>query len=704
MGSPHLPFMIPEGAGAAAGTGSRQHHSMQVYAPLEPTEAIQHDHLSRRLTPKTSRIRTLGASQDSRLAIATQSNISVLHPQKALSHLYRPLQQTATLDSAFRITQSVRAPTVGHELIYSRPAESGRKDTMLYWGDVVSLTWCRSGVLFVCGRGGIYQITASGDWGFVLDTPDAKFVQVRNANWAGKGIVSDVLCVNCVALGEEELMILGRKSGLEVYSFCEGVAEWRITFAERYVLTVDAVRTIISGEEKVLVAAGGDGVVSIHELSNGGREERLVWKMEEVPRLLQVNNVSFTHGTLRADACLVVAASNGFVAVDIVDGSVAGAHAVEEAHRGVEFVSSCVACVDGTIVTGGLDGSLRRWKLNVSGSSPVAHCEIIQTAGKRDEMVMSVVGTTNGFGVFALTTSRHQRTEVRDAENATAPKFATITRKTMVSLYILTLSDANLVESAIVCALNKFETPAYYNKAISLWDVELFLSSYDCEGTGLVDRLTERYFDMVKVQEKRDGEKDAYYQRAKVMLWLARLLLRVAGEGDKAKQLHATRAELRDSLLCLRYDESLSKFLAQGSIQETSDTERKALECMCQFVSGCKPRFTIHAEDMKVRVVKVRELLTPFIEGGESTSTACPVCATGLPLVADAHEATTFYCSAGDVFTRCVRSGLPVTDVLPLVCSSCDSRCARVSTFDWMWSDVCPLCSSGVIQSSGEAF
>lgn len=396
-------------------------------------------------------------------------------------------------------------------------------------------------------------------------------------------------------------------------------------------------------------------------------------------------------------------------------------HRVRDAH--VQMVSSVQIVADGSLLSSSLDGTVCLWMIDEWDDGEDESGKVfffrVHDALKRLEPVMGMEKTVCGLGVLVLTTANQGYTEVRIVNED--PKYAAASRRSLLSLLMIPFKrDGKKMVDCILSVIDKLaNTRRYVGEAIAMWDIELCMHQVDVEESGVLQALRQKFYEMMEaLTQKRNPEqpKHAYEHFARVTLCLSQLILRAGGTDIPAiERMERARKEMVAVVWCSHYDQCLQSFLDGAfDVQSASIDECRALDSMCQFTLACKPKMMWDGQATMERVRRVREALEPRLSQGQC-GLPCPLCEPdmSIPLVCDAADPCSFYCSEGDVFTRCVVTALPVVDAVPLVCYCCEARAQerhfdphggnRQGEFGWIgMSGQCPQCMSPLLPSSVE--
>lgn len=398
-------------------------------------------------------------------------------------------------------------------------------------------------------------------------------------------------------------------------------------------------------------------------------------------------------------------------------------HRIPDAHE--RFVSSLQLLTDGSVVSSSLDGKVCRWRLEKwehgGECQQLVYCGILQN-GLLSEPVMALKRTPFGFGVAVMTTATQTYTEVNEPNDDAKSKYGAGSRRSLLSLYVQPASQSvpevifRIISSVDYCA----STRRYVGEAIVMWDIELFLEQLEGEDENTVlEALRQKFYDMLKRLKGKDIpnlSEERFYHYSRVALCLSQLILRTGGTNITAIEvMEEPHGDISNCVRCIHYDACLASFLGGDFlVDELSLDEFRALESMCQFATICKHELLWDAPATLERVRLVREALSPRIAAGESTAMLCAICGpeSAVPMVSDAEDAGSFYCASNDCFARCVLSGLPCSDVVPLICYACEARAVtrdfdpyqeRGEEFKWI-EDIsrCPMCLCPLLPSSVE--
>lgn len=459
----------------------------------------------------------------------------------------------------------------------------------------------------------------------------------------------------------------------------------------------------------------------------------VLWKAEPSVLCGPIGSLSWNAETLvPCKARLAIGTGNSIVLVDCGmmleacgDMSISGnlvVHRIRDAHD--QLVSSVRMLVDGSIVSSSLDGSIAHWKREKWNDENEGKATItfsrIQTGLKKGEPVMAMERTVTGFGIFSLSTCNRVYTEVNALNED--PKYAAGSRRSIVSLFVMPQGpDGSRAASHVLAQVEMLaSTRRHVGEAISMWDMELFLEQADAEEKGVLPALRQRLNEMVEVLSNKSmpkKSKSMYDHYARVVLCLAELIVRVGSTDISATEaVEGIRGEINKIVRCGHYDNCLESFLkSNAGISKATLEECRALESMCKFACICNVDMMWDGAGTMGRVREIRKLLGIRLGRGESMELMCGICGpeVSVPLVCDAGDANSFYCAEGDVLTRCVLTGLPVLDAVPVVCYGCDARGVRLGfdgyeerdggEFEWI-VDVgrCGQCFGPLLPSSVE--
>lgn len=653
----------------------------------------------------------------------------ILHSARFRSH------RNAILDKTVRLTEGIRGPALGHEIVLQgeeddihastairieKEIENGghpvsqtavesssgesesnasRKDTVMGDNDIAHVIFGAGGWLFVRSGAIILMRNAGESWGI-------------GEHWVEEYVVlkGGWRCVDSAWVRGKERFVIGGHDGVFVTSMVDDVEQGakmqfvRELARQNCVAVAVADEVWVNDEERAFVAAAlGTGVVCVYDILGG-----LVWQLNGF-RFPHVSCLKWEGTSLRgAFLSLLIAGANGVMVLswdESLDWKNVEKHCLKQAHKELAFVTEAALCIDGSVVTAGLDGALIRWRFSRGEGRCTAECEMIQQAGAEQELVMSCVSTMNGFGVFSQTTTRKTGVEARDMNDISGGKFSATARRTFLGLYIIPEVFGD-TENAIMCAVQRISSKEC--QAVCMWDIELFLDHHDYRSDGLVDRLAQRCDELLGIHAERgEGMRPGlYYQRGRALYWLCGMISQY-GNGQYP-HMEITRTKVRNSLLCAHYTRTLISVRDSGtSIDDMNALERQALECMCQFLSSTSSEYVLAQANTHELVVQIRELLHPFLARGETIAPVCVICAPlPVPLVADGHEAGTFFCLRGDYFDRCVMTGLPVSEVVPYTCGSCEGRgiALEKGMFEWVTRrGYCSICNCRLLLSKVES-
>ena len=663
--------------------------------------------LSRHLPPATRRPRTLCISPTGTILFSTCTKLHSLTPGPVFRCVPTPTAHTSVS---------------GHELIWAGIAEEERrKDTTLGNRDIVSLCWGpdERDALCVTGDGCVY-LCRRDEWGGLFGTANAVKVLFGGLLMPDQGLCElgidvieeddgnanttrargDVLCVMHACVPGREggvgCVFVGRECGVDLFrgetrdDVLSALYLGRVCTEWTAVMDIAQVRTK-EGLRACVVSAGGFGDVSVFLVH---MEKTLcvecMWTFDACLLPGPVSSVKILPGT-RLSIC--IATGNGFIVVtwkcgmdDVCMDEAPVVQRFEQAHDGL--VTCADGLIDGSVITGGTDGSIRQWDVKKTEQC----VREVRQRGKGRESVMSLARTPNAFGIVALITSCRPGVEVGDIYDSSR-KYSAAARRSVISLLMLPRDMGNdrALDLVDVCVAKCMK-----GGVACLWDMEAFLDAVDVQVSHAVKERYERI-----VERVRRGE-DNVLQAARIGLWLARVALR--GLPDEEREtLARSRAELRDALLCSYYAECLQQFITKTSDVHSARLSRdewSSLESMCLFVSIVKPLTKHNTREL---VMHTRRRIEDYLQAG--VVPMCPVCET--PLVVDGAEPSMFRCAAGDTFERCIRSALAVTDVLPDICHSCESRACTAPKNETFWwvedKQSCCVCLGGLTRSTNEA-
>ncbi|PXF46005.1 hypothetical protein BWQ96_04180 [Gracilariopsis chorda] len=709
--------------------------------------------LCRKLPAVTNRLRTLLVAADGRVFLSTPHSISALHSTPALNKSIAP-SDLHPLQSALFTPRSTHPPAVAHHLVFSPSSSTSRKDTSLHLSDVTSLTLLHDAFLAVVVADGTLHLiecrtrfSRDGDWGGLWGAwPN------RPAPIAAPSDLKAVCSTRLFTASSEhqqtypsvaEVLVVARASGVYLYHvqglldahFAHVAPHHRLTDKWSAVIACcDTVRVTYNPEYLTVIAVAHEhghlAVYSSHAMEhvNAPIKSELLWTVSlQAP----ISSLSFCSHSSRSSALsLLVAVGNDLVLVEWGIGSVVDRNQwheplvtrVEQAHQSLASAVQLVA--DGTVVSAATDGCLLQWHIestahDVQTARNMQCSVVVEQQPDAAEPIMSATTTLNGLGVFVVTTSLRSRTEVGEPSKGNIRKYLGSGRRSSISLFMLPMRDnVDAIDTAIGKCIDRFLSPAWIGRPINMWDVQEFVSHVDTEKNGLTLRLYQRFSRMYEMHERTEsgGDMDLNthprwlrQQRAMVLLKLCSIITRSGlSDVDAIEQLSMIGVKLRKFLLCMHYDNCIRLALQRDdkdkSMQSFSDLENKSLESMCEFVSICSS-MNCEATQMQARVIEVRERLQNWMATGGSAHTLCPICEcedVHSPLVADEEELMLFFCESRELFVRCVKSGLPCLDVVPLQCVGCEARAVQ-EQFGWIDSrNKCALCNCEMVASSVE--
>lgn len=551
------------------------------------------------------------------------------------------------------------------------------------------------------------------------------------------------------ALEADELhyVVFGRKDGAYLFEVSGGRHMEKLsnpllalhTGWSAVVESLPAVR--VGGKCMTLVAVGGAfGQLCVYSVWLDSNEEdlvlrsKLLWKAESSLLFGAVASLSWSFGdSFQKDVRLAVASGEtvaiaNWTNVEGGEGEQFGAspefHRIGEAHK--KLVSSVQVLFDGSVVSSAVDGEMYIWKLSDGadggdGKERKISCSRIEKGAGVAESVMTMQRSMNGLGVVLLMSTSRTRAEVQEEEEEAKNKYGAGARRTIISLCIQPpgcggIEGAKRYLFSVIDAL--ISNPRYIGQPIKLWDMELFIEQFEpTEEEELLKAFSGRFYDMlenVKQRKLPNCSERVFQHYLRVAHALSQLVRHIGGAKLGATDLlEQTSTDVSNAVRTFHYDACLTSFLTMSE-KALSKEECRALECMCQFVSITKRELLWNSAETYSRMGNVREQLAQRGEGADALMMPCAICASEMfvPLVSDASDATSFYCAKGDSYSRCVLTGLPVTDVVPLVCYGCDAKAVaegfdpfgqKGGKFGWI-VDVgrCALCLCMLLPSSVE--
>lgn len=694
--------------------------------------------LLRKVPPVTNRLRTLLAAPDGRLFVATPQCVSALHSAVALS------------------TCAAAPAAVAHQLVFSPRASSSassssppRKDTALHLSDVTSLALLHDALLVVLLADGALHLVHCRS----PQSPHA----LRSLPVAPPSDLNAVCSTRLFAPSPPDLhspppfqdaLVVARASGVHLYlshallhpHVGHVAPHHRLTDKWSAVLACCHTVPLHRHPHHLTVIAvahehGHLAVYSAHATPhlNQPVKSDLVWTL---PLHAPISSLSFCSHSARASALsLLVAVGNGLVLVEWGHGDrlhpaqwhTPNVVQLEHAHQ--SLVSAVQLVADGSVLSAATDGCVLQWHIpaacdHPNQTAPNAQCTVVvQQQPDAVEPIMSAAATLNAFGAFVLTTSLRSRTEVGEPSKGHIRKYLGSGRRSSISLFMLPMTDSNVdaIDIALGKCIDRFLSPAWIGRPINMWDVHQFVSHAQAEIGAFMQQLYQRFVRLYETHESVESSAHKHHvnlnshppwlrqQRAMVLLQLCTIVTsNGTNDVDEIEQLTTTSVKLRKFLLCMHYDKCIRLALQRDDnekrMEAFSEREKKALESMCEFVSICSAH-NCESEAMQARVVEVRGRLQTWMANGGSARTLCPVCEceeVHTPLVADSQQLMMFFCEAGELFVRCVKSGLPCLDVVPLLCVGCGARAAP-ELFEWIdGGNKCSLCNCEMVASSVE--
>lgn len=542
-------------------------------------------------------------------------------------------------------------------------------------------------------------------------------------------------------------IVLGRKDGTFLFSFkgwrgAEDIQEPILSLHSGWNASVSCLEDVeYSGRSLTLIAVGGAfGELILYGIWFEEFSDELfmltseaLWQADSSVLFGAVTSLSWSCCAYEGHVRLAVGCGNSITVVhwsNILSSS-SGAdgwatpdvHRIPDAHE--SFVSSLQLLMDGSVVSSSLDGKVCRWRLEKwehgGETQQFVYCGLLQN-GPSSEPVMALERTPFGFGVAVMTTATQTYTEVNEPNDDAKSKYGAGSRRSVLSLYVQPASQGipEVISRIITSVDFRAWTRRYVGEAIVMWDIELLLEQLEGEDENKVlDALRQKFYDMLKRLKEKDIpnlSEENFHHYSRVALCLSQLILRTGGTDIAAiEAMEESRADISNSVRCIHYNACLASFLGGDfPVDNLSLDEFRALESMCQFASICKQELFWDAPTALERVRLVREAFSPRIAAGESTAMPCAICApeSTVPLVSDTEDAGFFYCASNDCFARCVLSGLPCSDVVPLICYACEARAVtrdfdpykeRGEEFAWI-EDIsrCPMCLCPLLPSSVE--
>lgn len=541
-------------------------------------------------------------------------------------------------------------------------------------------------------------------------------------------------------------VVFGRKDGAYLFEMREGrhmeqLSKPLLTLHIGWSAVIECLPAVrVEGKYMTLVAVGGAfGQLCVYSVWLDGSEEnvvlrsKLLWSADSPALFGSIASMSWSFGDpFQKYVRLAVASGETVVIVDWtnVEGGEGEQfwanpqfHRIGEAHN--KLVSSVQVLLDGSVVSSAVDGEIYVWKLSEEadggdGTYRKISCLSVGKGAGGAESVMAMQRSMNGLGVLLLMSSSRTRAEVQDEEEEAKNKYGAGARRTIISLCIQPpvrgVEGVKRYLFSIVDAL--VLSPRYIGQPIKLWDMEMFIEQFGpSEENELLKAISERFYDMLDTAKRGkipSCSKRVFHHYLRVTHALSQLIRRIGGAGIEAiEMLEQASSDVNNAVLTFHYDACLASFLAKSE-KTVSKEECRALECMCQFVSITNRELLWDAAETYSRMANVREQLAQLGEGADASMVPCAICSPEIfiPLVSNAADATSFYCARGDSYTRCVLTGLPVTDVVPLVCHGCDAKAVaeefdpfgqKKGEFGWIENvGICPLCLCMLLPSSVE--
>lgn len=547
--------------------------------------------------------------------------------------------------------------------------------------------------------------------------------------------------------GTRHYVVFGRKDGAILYQLrsarqMETLSAPLLTLHTGWSSVIECLPAVFSGSFwTTLVAVGGAfGDLHVYALwlddSVGDVRlgSKLLWKAEQSTLFGSVSSLSWSFGhPSQPFLRLAVASGESVAIVDWPTSALAAGgeqfwatpefNLIGEAHE--KLVSSVQVLLDGSVVSSALNGQVCVWKLSANaagaGKERTVSCTSVRRGPGMVGSVMAMQRSVNGFGVVLITSNSRTRAEVEEEDDDAKNKYGASARRTLISLCIQPPSKSlDAVKNHVFSRIDGLVSTARdMGQPINLWDMELFMGQFEpAEEEELLMALRERFYEMVervKLRKFHGWCQEMFEHYSRVALALGQLVKRIGGRDIEAiEALDKCYTHTSNAVRTFHYDACLASFLAQPGQVSLSVEECRALECICQFVSTTKRELLWNAAEIYSRVEAVREQLAELEGGADASMVACGICASErvLPLVSDAADATSFYCAEGDSYSRCVLTGLPVMDAVPLVCDGCDVKALaegfdgcdeKGGKFGWI-VDVgrCPLCLCMLLPSSVE--
>lgn len=388
---------------------------------------------------------------------------------------------------------------------------------------------------------------------------------------------------------------------------------------------------------------------------------------------------------------------------------------IRDAHDHV--VTSAHVCYDGSMVSAGMDGRVIRWRIysqqdDISNVDREISAAIVHEYGENNEPVMALERTANGFAIATLASTVSNNQE--NCDDFSVRKNSNLVRRAAFQLLLCPpYGSVDDIESSILsCARRLMNHPSLLDQPITTWDASHFLHTFVDVSTSVVPRLREQLAEMAEIHEKKyESSSQLFVQRCRVILWLARVLDHPdCPEKDVQGIIKEVCRRIRNSVLLVQYSRCLQNFLElQKKDQHFSQLELLSLEHMCQFVSAWRAEGWAQSQASLQVVRDVRIWLEPFLANGENLTSTCTVCSCSsieTPLLADAMDPSTVWCTAGHTFSRCVSTALPVTDVISLECAGCSSRSVNIPKNTFLWiagQGHCCICRGGLVGANCEA-
>ncbi|KAI0564188.1 hypothetical protein FGB62_29g113 [Gracilaria domingensis] len=709
--------------------------------------------LSRKLPSVAKRLRTLTVAPDGRIFVATDAVVTALHCAAALSVSASPIDRThSSFHPHYRplySERSVRAPAIAHQFVCVNHQEQLRKDTLLSFTDVVSVAVLHCGFVAVVFADGTLHVFAArlfdeceGGWGGAWPAWHHFPVLLAPA-FDLKCICTAAVLVPSTRDGRRtpsvrHTLVVARESGVYVYDeddvkvARDEAIPHLVCLSNEWSNVLHSCDTVpVAYDESItlIAVAHQHGKLALHSLSAGETAEQrlqhsLLWRTElSAP----ITSISFCAiGARKATLVLAVAVGNDFLLVEWGDSRAIHKEQwhqpvvsrVEQAHESLLSAAQIIA--DGSVLSAGTDGKLLRWSIQDmekhGSEQSMSNSVILEPQEDVVEPIMGAMPTLNGFGVLVLATNFRSRTEVGEPSKGNIRKYLGSGRRSSISLLTLPMpDDVSALDEAIGKCIQRFLSATWMCRGISMWDIELFVGGHDNEKNGLTEKLRIRYEWLLEihnhVEKGRPSDKEEHpvwlrSQRAMVLLWLGRVIARSGTVNiDEIDRLNRIASSLRRFLFCMHFDMCIRHVLAQGDcVKQFTEMDLRSLESMCEFVSVCSS-VTCDSAAMQQRVMEARGLMQDRIDAEGCSATFCPICECEDEqnvLVGEREHMIDFKCSNEDTFVRCVKSGLPVTDVVPLQCMGCEARAIR-HDFNWIkLGNKCSLCHCDMLTAKVE--